>query len=328
MKRLPRIQFAHLPTRVEPLSRLSSILNGPSIYIKRDDQTGLAMGGNKSRKLEFLIAEAKAQGAKMLITAGAMQSNHCRQTAAAAALFGFECQLVLISPKGKSQSADQFPQASGNLLLDLLFGAEIIWCNKEDRETVLDATFKDAWISGQRPYLIPYGGSNPIGATGYVYAMQELIEQEVESDWIVFPSSSGGTQAGLTLGAREFGFSGSILGISVDEPADILAERVAQLATQTADTLGIKATFSSSNVNVNADYLGGGYGVMSEIEKESIKLFAQNEGILLDPVYTGRAAAGMIDLIRKGFFTKDQSVLFWHTGGTPALFAQQYQNEI
>lgn len=325
MKSIPRVQIAQLPTPVEAMPRLSAALGGPALLVKRDDQTGLAMGGNKTRKLEFLLAEAEANGAKTLITAGALQSNHCRQTAAAAARHGFGCILVLYSPTSQVGSGSAAPTVSANLLLDQLFGAEIVRVKHEQRDQVLQETFQAAWDAGKRPYLIPYGGSNPTGAAAYAFALQEMIAQEVNPDWIVFPSSSGGTQAGLALGARLFNFSGAVLGISIDEKVDLLQQRVARLATQTSDLLGEKMTFADSDILVNADYLGGGYGVMGGGEREAIDLFARQEGLLLDPVYTGRAAAGLIDLIRKGYFRQGETVLFWHTGGTTALFADQYR---
>jgi D-cysteine desulfhydrase family pyridoxal phosphate-dependent enzyme len=313
---IPRIQFANLPTPVEALPRLSAVL-GIHLLVKRDDLTDLALGGNKTRKLEFLLAEAQAHGARTLITAGAVQSNHCRQTAAAAARFGLGCILVLAG----AQPAEG---ASGNLLLDQILGAEIVWCQGEERTAVLQQTFDQAWAAGRRPYLIPYGGSNPIGAVAYAYALEELLGQGVTPDWIVFPSSSGGTQAGLIAGARRSGYTGRILGISVDEPASEMQPRLAALASETADRLGFKATFSPEEILINDHYLGGGYGVMGAPEREAIQLFARNEGLLLDPVYTGRAAAGLIDLARQGTFKPSETVLFWHTGGTPALFADSY----
>lgn len=318
--KIPRLLFAHLPTPVEALPRLSAELKGPRLFIKRDDQTGLAFGGNKTRKLEFLLAEAQANGARTLITAGAAQSNHCRQTVAAAARFGLGCILVL--------AGDSPAQASGNLLLDDLLGAEIVWTTRAERDAALKRAFDAAWAAGRRPYLIPYGGSNPTGAAAYAYALQELKEQMPQVDWIVFASSSGGTQAGLVLGARLENWAGRILGISVDEPAEVLRARVAKLAEDTSELFGARIPFSPEELLVNSDYLGGGYGVMGAGEKEAIRLFARAEGILLDPVYTGRAAAGLIDLIRKGFFQPGESVLFWHTGGAPALFAEAYSKEI
>jgi D-cysteine desulfhydrase family pyridoxal phosphate-dependent enzyme len=314
---IPRTRFAQLPTSIEPLPRLGAVLGGPELFIKRDDLTGLAFGGNKTRKLEFLLADAEKNQARTLITAGAVQSNHCRQTAAAAARFGYDCILVL--------AGDEPAAFSGNLLLDQLFGAELVWTEKNRRDQVLRETFEIAEKAGKQPYLIPYGGSNPTGAVAYAFALQEMVNQRIQADWIVFPSSSGGTQAGLLVGARLFGYTGKILGISVDQPAQVLAERVRQLAVETGALFGEEMSFSEEEVLVNQDYLGGGYGVIGPGESEAIRMFARLEGLVLDPVYTGRAGAGLIDLIRKGFFTGGQQVLFWHTGGTPAIFADQYR---
>jgi D-cysteine desulfhydrase family pyridoxal phosphate-dependent enzyme len=317
---VPRLRFAHLPTPVETLPWLSESLGGARLLIKRDDQTGLAFGGNKTRKLEFLVAEAREQGAKTLITGGAIQSNHCRQTAAAAARFGFECILVL--------TGDKLRQASGNLLLDQLFGAEIVCvADRKDRDSILQETFDRATRQGKKPYLVPYGGSNATGALGYAFAMKELIDQNVSADWIVFASSSGGTHAGLLLGQRMFGFSGRALGISIDESEEWLKNEVSKLASATSEKIGERIEFTPGDVLVNANYCGAGYGVVTEPEREAIHMFASCEGLLLDPVYTGRAAAGMIDLIRTGFFKTNETVLFWHTGGQPALFAEQYADE-
>ena len=328
MKTLPRLRIAQLPTPVEPLPQLAAALGGPTLFIKRDDQTGLALGGNKTRKLELLLAEAQAHGARTLITAGAIQSNHCRQTAAAAARHGFECTLVLYPPTPQDAIPADGEPATGNLLLDRLFGAQIIWTQRAGRDQALKDAFQAAWEAGKRPYLIPYGGSNATGAAAYVLAMQEFVAQGLLVDWVVFPSSSGGTHAGLALGARLARMQTRVLGISVDEEAGVLQQRVAGLASATADLLGEKLTFEPEDILVNADYLGGGYGVMGALEQEAIHLFARHEGILLDPVYTGRAAGGMIDLIRKGFFRRGEQVLFWHTGGTPALFAARYQDQL
>jgi D-cysteine desulfhydrase family pyridoxal phosphate-dependent enzyme len=319
---IPRLRFAHLPTPVEELPRLREALgDGPRLLIKRDDQTGLAFGGNKTRKLEFLSAEARDQGAKTLITGGALQSNHCRQTAAAAARFGFKCILVLTGDKPK--------QPSANLMLDQLFGAEIVYvADRKDRDRILQETFDRATKEGKKPYLVSYGGSNATGALGYAFAMQELVDQNVGADWIVFATSSGGTHAGLLLGQRVFGYKGKVLGISVDESEEWLKQHVSQLASLASEKLGKGIEFTPGEVLVNANYCSAGYGVLTEQEREAIRLFATCEGLLLDPVYAGRAAAGMIDLIRKGFFRKDETLLFLHTGGQPALFADQYANRI
>jgi len=315
-----RLSFAHLPTPVEELPRLSAVLKGPRLLVKRDDQTGLAFGGNKTRKLEYLLAEARQEGAQTLISAGAVQSNHCRQTVAAAARFGMDCILVLFG--------DPPDPPDGNHMLHYLLGAEIVLTKHENIEARLEDVYQHACSEGRKPYLIPYGGSNPTGAQGYVNAMLELAEQKVNPDWIVFPSSSGGTQAGMLVGARMSGFSGKILGISVDQPVDSLTARVAALATKTAAFIGEAWTFAANDVLVNDDYIGGGYAVLGEPEIRAINLFAKKEALLLDPVYTGRAAAGLIDLIHKGFFKATETVLFWHTGGGPALFASKYQSRL
>jgi D-cysteine desulfhydrase family pyridoxal phosphate-dependent enzyme len=317
---IPRIRIAALPTPIEPLARLSAHLQGPRLLAKRDDLTGLAFGGNKTRKLEFVLAEAQANGARTLITVGAVQSNHCRQTAALAARAGLDCILVL---SGKPEE-----KPSGNLLLDELFGAEIVWTSRAERETALQKAFDTAWEEGRRPYLIPLGASNALGTLAYEAAFQEFLAQAAPVDTIVVASSSGGTQAGLALGARRANWQGRVLGISIDEPEDVLKRVVANLAAAAADRLGEKLVFQPGEIHVNADYLGEGYGVMGNPEREAIRLFARHEGLLLDPVYTGRAAAGLIDLVRKGFFQPGESVLFWHTGGTPALFASRYSDHL
>jgi D-cysteine desulfhydrase len=317
---IPRLNFAHLPTPIETLPRLSKCLGGPHLLVKRDDQTGLAFGGNKTRKLEFLVAEARNKGAETLISGGALQSNHCRQTAAAAARFGFDCVLVL--------TGNQPEQPSANLMLDRLFGAEIVYvADRKDRDRILQETFDRATNEGKKPYLVPYGGSNATGALGYAFAMKELMHQNANPDWIVFATSSGGTHAGLLLGQRVFGFSGRILGISIDESEEWLKREVSQLASASGEKLGQSIEVTPADVVANADYCGAGYGVVTEQEREAIRLFAEYEGLLLDPVYTGRAAAGMIDLIRKGFFETSETVLFLHTGGQPALFADQYTDK-
>ena len=313
---IPRVRIATLPTPIEALPRLSAFLGGPRLLVKRDDLTGLALGGNKTRKLEFLLAEAQAGGARTLITVGAAQSNHCRQTAALAARMGLRCILVL------SGSPAEFP--NGNLLLDNLFGAEIVWTSYAERQATLQRSFDIAWEEGRRPYLIPLGASNSLGALAYTAAFDEFQAQGAAADWIVVASSSGGTQAGLALGARLSGWQGHVLGISIDEPEADLKETVAYLASEAAGRIGPALRVRPEEIRVDAGYLGQGYGVMGEVEIEAIRLFARYEGLLLDPVYTARAAAGLIGLIRAGFFTSSETVLFWHTGGTPALFAEPY----
>jgi D-cysteine desulfhydrase family pyridoxal phosphate-dependent enzyme len=319
---LPRINFAHLPTTVEELPYLEAFLGGPRLLIKRDDQTGLAFGGNKTRKLEYLLADARAKGAEMVFTTGAAQSNHCRQTAAAAARCGFKCTLVLVGPQPERTSA--------NLFLDELLGANIIWTEKSTRDLALRQAFLKAKEEGAKPYLIPYGGSNALGAYAYFQAFFELQEQLSPRlpDWIVFASSSGGTQAGLLAGALSSGSKTRILGISVDEPETALKEKVAGIIGELSGLLKEEIVVDPEELLVNDHYRGEGYGVMNAADRAAVHLFAEKEGILLDPVYTGRAAAGLIDLIQKGFFASRQQVLFWHTGGQPALFAEKYLSRI
>jgi D-cysteine desulfhydrase len=316
-----RFPIAHLPTPIERLSRLSARLEGPELYIKRDDQTGLALGGNKTRKLEFLSADAVSQGCDTLITTGAAQSNHCRQTAAAAARVGLNCNLVLRGTEPES--------LTGNLLLDKSLGAHLHWAGERATDEVMTEVAGHLRSIGQKPYVIPLGGSNPIGATGYVLAMDELMGQleeiELGIDLIAFASSSAGTQAGIVLGAEIFGFQGKVLGISVDHQASTLQKMIAPLVGETAHHLGLDIKKQPEQIYVNDGYLGGGYGVVSETEREAIDLLAREEGILLDPVYTGRAMGGLIDMIRQGEIGPDQRVLFWHTGGTPALFAYVHE---
>jgi len=315
-----RVHLAQLPTPIEELPNLSRVLGGPQLFVKRDDLTGLGFGGNKTRKLEYLAADALAKGCKTLISTGAVQSNHCRQVAAAAARLGMGCILVL--------AGDKPEQPQGNLFLDLLSGAEVIFVPKDQRDQSLAEITIRTEAENRKPYLIPYGGSNAIGAMGYCQAMHELHEQGLNPDWIVFATSSGGTQAGMLLGARETGSQAKILGISVDKPAREFCETIAEIANAGANLVQLETKFQPEEILVNDDYCASGYGVLTPAEKEAILQFARHEAILLDPVYTGRAAAGLIDLIRKGFFKPDEKVLFWHTGGTPALFAEPYRGEL
>jgi len=317
MPTLDRFSLAQLPTPLYELSRLGPELGGPRLYIKRDDLTGLGAGGNKIRKLECLVADALAQGADMLITSGAVQSNHARQTAAAAARAGLRCVLVLagLGPNEKI----------GNTWLDQLFGAQIRWAGSLPVTQVLDDVVRTETAVGRKPYVIPYGGSSPIGAAGYVYAMEELVAQAVAKDMhfdrIVFASSSGGTQTGLLVGAWLTGFEGEILGISVDKSADDLRRIVLALAPLVASAVGYSGPFDDSRLSICDDYLGEGYACPGELEREAICLMARTEGLLVDPIYTGRALGGLIDLVRTGKIDSSESVLFWHTGGMPALYA-------
>ncbi len=313
----PRVALSHLPTPIEKLERLSRHLGGPAIFVKRDDQTGLATGGNKARKLEFLFADALAQGCDHVVSLGGPQSNHVRQTAAAAAKLGVACSLVL---RGHAPA-----QRLGNLLLDELLGATVHWSGARTRDEVAVEVMADLRARGARPYLIPVGGSNGLGSLGYAWAMREAVEQlaaqSLAVDAMVFASSSGGTHAGLALGAAAHGFRGRVLGIAIDAPAAELTAHVTRLALDAARIGGATVSEAQLRVEANADYLGGGYSVVGDLERDAIRTVAQQEGLLLDPVYTGRAMGGLIDLIRRGVFTKQQTILFWHTGGAAALSA-------
>lgn len=311
--RLPRLRLATLPTPVQPMPRLGARLGGAQLWVKRDDLTGLGLGGNKVRKLELLTAEARAHGAETLVTMGAVQSNHCRQTAAAAAHLGLGCVLVL--------GGDLPVPTTGNVLLNQLLGAELVWAGGGDREAALTATFDRLWKEGRRPYRIPYGGSSPLGACGYALALAEFLDQGVDVDRIVFASSSGGTQAGLIAGAAASGFRGQITGISIDLPAADLVARIGQLIQGIGALLGYDIETPADAIQVADGYRGAGYAILGQMERDAIREVARSEGLILDPVYTGRAAAGLLDLIRSGHVGKSERILFWHTGGEPALFA-------
>jgi L-cysteate sulfo-lyase len=316
---LPRYSLGFFPTPLVELPHLAERLSGPRIFMKRDDQTGLALGGNKTRKLEFLVGEALAHGCDTLITGGAAQSNHCRQTAAAAPACGLSCHLVL------GGQAPAVPE--GNLLLDQLLGAVIHWTGELRKGERIPEIAESLRSAGRKPYIVPYGGSNTTGAVGFVEAVRELTRQLSQLDesitHIVFASSSGGTQAGLTVGKSLFGLDAKLIGIGIDKGAsgDVpFAEHVVRLANATAERLGAGDRFSASDLTIREGYLGDGYGVVGELERRAIRMVARTEGILLDPVYTGRAMGGLIDMIERGELSREHAVLFWHTGGTPALF--------
>ena len=315
---LPRISLAHLPTPLEEMSRLREALGrGPRLLIKRDDQTGLATGGNKTRKLEFLVAEALAQGADTLVTAGGPQSNHCRQTAAAAAKTGLRCVLVL---SGDPLSRSRW---NGNLLLDDLLGAEVHWAGDRDRNAVLNEVADALRAAGTRPCVIPVGGSVPTGAAGYVAAVEELTDQLAERDEhvdrIVFASGSAGTHAGILVGVKALGLRARVEGIN-DDKVGSLREKIQALARATAAHLALDLNFSDEDFILHDAYGAPGYGVITDAEREAIRLLARTEGIIADPVYTGRALAGLLDLVRRGVYSSGETVLFWHTGGVAGLF--------
>lgn len=319
---IPRISLAHLPTPLEPMPRLSAELGGPEIWVKRDDCTGLSTGGNKTRKLEFLMAEAEAAGAEMVMTQGATQSNHARQTAAAAARLGMSCHILL---EDRTGSNDPNYNQNGNVLLDHLHGATTeIHPAGGDMNAILEAAAETRRAAGTRVYTIPGGGSNPTGALGYVNAAMEFVTQANDArlgfDQIIHATGSAGTQAGLVAGLCAMNAGIPLLGIGVRAPKPKQEANVLALAEATTARLGCAGIIQPDDVVANCDYVGDGYGIPTEGCLEAIRMFAELEGLLLDPVYSAKAAAGMIDLIRKGHYTASQRILFWHTGGAAALF--------
>jgi D-cysteine desulfhydrase family pyridoxal phosphate-dependent enzyme len=316
-----RCEFANLPTPIQHMPRLEKVLGGPQLYIKRDDLTGLSFGGNKTRKLEFVVADALEQNADVIFTVGGIQSNHVRQTAAVCAKFGLECRLFL-SP---GQSEDP---PSGNLYLNHLFGAKVRFCSHEQRDALIASEMEVLDKQGKKGYFVPLGASNPIGAMGYDLAFREMLSQDGKFDWIVLASGSGGTQAGLQFAARQNQWKGSIYGVSILFSESEMLHRMQEIMSGMEDLTLPSASVKKSQLIIDDRFLGGGYAVMGKLESNAIRLFAETEGILLDPVYTGRAAGAMIQLIKENFFSPDQRVLFWHTGGTPALFCEKYRADL
>ena len=308
------LPLTHGPTPVEPLDRLTDWLGGPRLLVKRDDQTGLALGGNKARKLAHLCAEALALGCDTLVTGGGPQSNHCRLTAAAANRLGLRCHLALASGGAGPPT--------GNLLLDHLLGAELHATKAREYyeiEAAIEQVAEEVRAAGGRPYAIPVGGASVTGALGYVEAARELAAQLAEPvDWIVLADGSGGTHAGLLAGLDG---PTEVLGIDVGTRPD-LDERVPELAAATAGDAGLPAPTAA--IHVDHTRFGAGYGKPTPECLEAIRASARLEGLILDPVYTGKAMAGLVGWIREGRFSDRQSVLFWHTGGAPALFAGSY----
>jgi D-cysteine desulfhydrase family pyridoxal phosphate-dependent enzyme len=320
LSRFPRIELARLPTPIELLPRLTMHLGGPQLYVKRDDLTGLGLGGNKLRKLEFLLGEAQAQGADIVLTVGALQSNHARLTAAACARLGLECELIL----RRGRHASEASLSNGNMLLDRLFGASLHLLDAEEsREERMSARAEQLRAAGRHPYCIPVGGSCGLGNLGYVVCAAEILSQaqqmKVRFDAIVIATGSGGTQGGLVAGMRVLG--GTLpIGIAVEGTR---AEQEALAMAQTMATLrllGREDVDLDGAVTVIDDFVGPGYARPTEPMREALSLAARFEGLVLDPVYTGKAFAGFIALARSGRYGKDQSLLFIHTGGVPGLF--------
>jgi D-cysteine desulfhydrase len=300
-------------------------MDGPHIFVKRDDLLGLSGGGNKTRKLEFLVAEALAQGADTLITCGAVQSNHCRLTLGAAIKEGMQCRMVL-----EQRVPDSYdPDASGNNFLFRLLGVEKVTVvdGGVDLAAAMQKEADELEAEGRKGYIIPGGGSNPLGALGYVACAQEILAQAfqrgIHFDHFVCASGSGGTHSGMLVGLRAMGSQIPVTGISVRRPVPEQEGLIGGLATATRAFLGLPSEPSEGELRIFDDYVGGGYSIPTEAMAEAVRIFARTEGILLDPVYTGKAAAGLLDLIRKGYFKKGERVLFLHTGGAPGLYAYQ-----
>ena len=307
------------------MTRLTKLLGGPQLYVKRDDCTGLATGGNKTRKLDFLMGDALARGADSIITQGAVQSNHVRQTSAAAAKLGLKCH-VLLERRVPGVSTDY--ETTGNVFLDRLYGAEIEFRPAgADLNLACDEVADQLRQDGAKPYVIPGGGSNPIGALGYASCALEILTQAndmgLRVDHIVHATGSAGTQAGLVAGLEGCNAGIGVQGISVRNPKVKQEETVYRLASETADYLGIQGGIARERVIADDGYVGPGYGQATPEMVEAVKLMALNEGILLDPVYSGKGMAGLIDLVRRGVFTEQDNVVFLHTGGAAALFAYQ-----
>ena len=318
---IPSVPIAHKPTPLEFVPRLSKQL-GCNLYIKRDDCTGLAGGGNKTRKLEYLIADAQLKSADVLVTVGGIQSNHARQTAAAAAKFGFDCELVLEDVEGTPKS-DYYN--NGNRLLDHLLGATIHRVNiDEDSNDYAETLINKLIIDGRNPYFIPVGGSNVIGSLGYVCCAHEIIGQiatdDIHIDQIVLATGSAGTQAGLLAGLIAAKVDIPVLGISVSRPTDVQNQLVEDLLKEILVELNLDPNLSKGRVKTNGNYYGEGYGITTPAMIEAVQSCAQLEGLLLDPVYTGKAMAGLMDLCSTGVIKANSNQLFLHTGGSPGLF--------
>lgn len=334
----PRIALVHRPTPIQRLENLSRELGGPEIFIKRDDLTGLAFGGNKSRKLEFILPDVLGKKAGVIITWASLQSNWCLQTAAAARKLGLKAVLVLFKTYDLPEEWD------GNLLLDFILEAEIRFHEADKGQPVPDDVVQrvirdvkhEVQERGQIPYVAPIGGSmpgwsmdKPLGAIAYMEAFVEAVEQAesmgMSFDYLVHATGSGGTQAGLVAGVKALGGQIRVCGVSVSEDKDVFGRDVLDIAEKTIKALDLNVNISEEDVFVLDDYLGEGYGHVNQDVADAIRMVAVQEAIFLDPVYTGKAMAGLIDQIKQGRFKKDEKILFIHTGGTAALFPNKHR---
>ncbi|MGP7819331.1 D-cysteine desulfhydrase [Niallia sp. 01092] len=321
LSHLPRKKYTNSYTPLEKLESLSEVLGGPTIYMKRDDLLGLTAGGNKTRKLEYLIADAQMHGADVLVTCGAVQSNHCRLTLAAAVKEKMKCVLVL--EEGENKASDM---PTGNYFLYHLLGAADMKFVPEGTDLMqeMKKVEKELVEKGHTPYLIPVGGSNPIGATGYAACAQELLaqafEQQIQMDYVVCTSGSGGMHAGLVAGFQGLNSNVPVIGMNVSRDKEEQENKVYNLLSEIGNHLHID-NLSRKDIQCFDEYVGDGYAIPTKEMMEAVRLTASTEGILLDPVYTGKAMAGLIDLIRKGTFKKEDNIVFIHSGGAPALYA-------
>lgn len=318
-----RIHFAVTPTPLEPLENLGRELGIPNLWVKRDDLTGFAGGGNKARKLDWLIADAQDKGCDYIVTTGGRQSNHCRMTAAAASKLGMGCSLVLGDPDPGNRA--------GNLIMDVIFGANLVFigeANLEQMQDGIDAEIARLRSEGKNPYMIPVGGATPLGGVAFVDAAREFARQ-IEGrniDTLVIAVGSAGTSAGLALGLKIFAPHVRLVSISVSRSIDRLRQYIADKANASAELMETPIRVTPDDYELHDDYIGPKYGVPSDGALEAIYMTGRTEGLLLDPVYTGKAMAGLIDLARQGRFANSKGVAFWHTGGFPSLFA--FENEV
>jgi len=328
LSKLPRVNLANLPTPIEFLPRLSKHLDGPKIYVKRDDCTGLAMGGNKVRKLEFLLGDAIEKKANTIVTHGTSQSNHTRLVAAATSKLGLKCEMIL---EHRVDINDDAYLNSGNVFLNKFFDVDVKYLSAGNAiEHELEKTAQAVIERGDKPYIISRGGSTPVGTYGYVAAVHELMlqfeKQKLKVDHIIHATASGGTQAGLVIGLAEVASKIKLLGVCANLAKEVQEKRVYNLALETMRMLDCDFNIARENVVVNSDYVGDAYGLPTKKMNDALLLLARLEGLFFDPVYSGKALAGMIDLIGQGVFGKGESILFIHTGGEPGLFA--YQNQL
>ena len=317
----PRVRLANLPTPIQELPNLSKMLNGPKIWIKRDDLTGLAFGGNKARKLEYLMGDVLEKGCDYIVTTAGFQSNWCTQTAAACKRLGLGIMLVKTGPRDNYEPSDW----DGNHLLHKLMGAEIKVVRPENVKNMIDLTMDQLRRDGHKPYYIPLGGSIAIGAVGYINAVLEIMQQSIEMgihfDYIIHCTGSGGTQAGLVMGAKLFNSGIKIISVADDSsPLEEHVGKAKRIIEETQNTLGIDVMINDHDLVVYNDFGGGGYGFISNRKADAVKILAESEGIFIDPVYTAPAMATMIDLIERNKIKKDENILFLHSGGSVALY--------